>query len=282
MAYQGHEVRTPARPLSPDRYHCCVVAVEEHPPAGPPATPCGAGHQDGVELLPGNGVSGLFRRPVVVEPLASPVRPVPNIGCISEELHVGCGGPVGLEEEACSRPGGEEVLPPGEVGSSCPVQRHMMVQVSRCGRQVNQPPKEDPARRHHLARESQLPDEGEELPFGASAPSSQLADGLVQLCLPLRSDGGRHGGRIQEDAQEGEGGGRPFLLLWFGWGPNGGAEGVHGYHVVFTLLGVTRACGEEIIQVVDDVPDSRAVTQDPFNCLCQLIEEGRGGAQTKW
>ena len=48
--------------------------------------------------------------------------------------------------------------------------------------------------RDHLARKGQFSDEGEELPFGAGAPSSQLADVLLQLCPPLLSDGSCHGG----------------------------------------------------------------------------------------
>ena len=125
----------------------------------------------------------------MVKPLSGSVGSVAEIGRISEDLHIRCWGPVRLEEETRSRPGEEEVAPPGEVGSGCLVVGRMMVQVSHCGGEVNQPPKEEMARRDHLARKGQFPNEGEKFPFGAGAPSFQLADGLLQLCLPLLSDG---------------------------------------------------------------------------------------------
>ena len=130
----------------------------------------------------------------MVKPPSGPVSSIAKVGRIGKEHHIRCRGPVGLEKEVCSRPGGEEVAPPGEVGSGCLVQCHVMVQVSHCGGEVNEPPKEETTRRDHLARKGQFPDEGEEFLFGAGAPSSQQADGLLQLCPALLSDGSCHGG----------------------------------------------------------------------------------------
>ena len=130
----------------------------------------------------------------MVKPPTGPVGSIVKIGRIGEELHIRCWDPVGLQKEARSRPGGEEVAPPGKVGSSCLVECRVMVQVSHCGGEVDQPSKEETTWRDHLARKGQFPDEGEQLTFGAGAHSFQLADGLFQFCPPLLSDGSCHGG----------------------------------------------------------------------------------------
>ena len=74
--------------------------MEENALADPQMAPGGAGHQDGVQFSPSDTKDGLCGGPAGVEPL--PVRSVACVRGICVELHVWCGRPVGLEEEACA------------------------------------------------------------------------------------------------------------------------------------------------------------------------------------
>ena len=59
------------------------------------------------------------------------------------------------------------------------------------------------------------------------------------------------------------------------------AQSVHGLHVALAGIRFRRPSGEEIIQVVDEMGYPVPVVKDPLDGCGLVVEEGRGGAETK-
>ena len=59
------------------------------------------------------------------------------------------------------------------------------------------------------------------------------------------------------------------------------AQSVHGLHVVLAGIRFRRPSGKEIIQVVNEMGYPIPVVEDPLDGCGQVVEEGRGGVETK-
>ena len=143
------------------------------------------------------------------------------------------------------------------------VERDVVVQPRDSGGDIDESPEEDTTRGDDLACKGELADEREQGSFGAGVPSDEVMERLEQLILPGLGDGARHSDRVEFNPQEGECGGGAICLLMLKGSINPGTEVCHESHVLLAGGGVWGPGGEKIIQVMDDMRDSIAVTEDP-------------------
>ena len=100
--------------------------------------------------------------------------------------------------------------------------------------------------------------------LGAGAFAVYLQDGREDLLFTLCSDGCTHRQRVELNAKESEGSSRAFGLLWLDWHIARGACLGHCSQVLLACVGVGRAGCEEILKVVDNMPDLIIVLHDPL------------------
>ena len=182
---EGHKVGASARSLAPDVDDCCVVAMEEDTSPLPGGAPGSAGDEDGIHLPPGNGVVAEVWGPWLTEPAVSPEAPIAEIGGVGCKLHIWGQRPVRLEEEAGTRPCGEEVKPPVQVSLGLLVKSDVVMQASNRGAEIDQAAQEDSPRRDDLAGEGQLADEREEGALGACTCVSEGAERVEEFLFSV-------------------------------------------------------------------------------------------------